>query len=124
MQCKECAVARARRWFDGKGTAYHTMATWVSKCEAAYTLGGACTTCGETDVSVLQFDHIAGDGYLERKKNSSGGSGKSVSSWIKTHPEEARAKYQVLCANCHMRKTVKEHRERGWPHGKARRVAA
>lgn len=70
-------------------------------------LGGACVVCGEEDVSVLQFDHIRGDGHCE----GVGRAGLYAVRWVLAHPAEASVKYQLLCANCHMRKTAKEAKD-------------
>ncbi len=91
-----------------KGKFLLSMYVWIDKCEAVYSLGGGCADCGETDVTVLQFDHIRGDGHCEGDRRRGG---KTTVSWILAHPEEAKDKYQVLCANCHMRKTAREARE-------------
>lgn len=58
---------------------------------------------GCRDSRCLQIDHKDGDGYNERKKF------KGVNSMIQyylKHPEEAREKLQVLCANCNW---IKRH---------------
>ena len=62
-------------------------------------LGSKCKKCGIINPNVLQFDHIKNDGK-----------GDPVS--LKTryyikNIKEARKKLQLLCANCHMIKTVK-----------------
>ena len=62
-----------------------------------------CTVCGESDLLVLDFDHID---PATKKFNVS----RMVSSQhhsIKTIQAEI-GKCQVLCANCHRRKTYKE----------------
>lgn len=60
-------------------------------------LGGAkCARCRFSDTRALQFDHINGGGHRERKQTE-------PHSWLRyyvNHPEEARKKLQVLCANC------------------------
>ncbi len=62
-----------------------------------------CVQCGESDPMVLEFHHL-------------GGKEKEISFMITGgYPiakiQAERDKCQVLCANCHRRKTVKE---RGW----------
>jgi len=65
-------------------------------------LGGPkCVRCGFTDIRALQFDHIDGDGRKERKNHSVEYLGKYTK-----HPEDARMKLQVLCANCNW---IKRH---------------
>jgi len=62
-----------------------------------------CVECGETDPVVLEFDHIHG-----KDKDIATMAGQGYS--IKAITKEI-AKCQVLCANCHRRKTSIE---RGW----------
>jgi 5-methylcytosine-specific restriction endonuclease McrA len=62
-----------------------------------------CVVCGETDPVVLEFDHVHG-------KNS------AVANLVRLNVplsrlQEEIEKCQVLCVNCHKRKTAKE---RGW----------
>lgn len=62
-----------------------------------------CVHCGMDDIEVLQFDHID-----PRKKT------KAVSTMLlhgKKSIEAELAKCQVLCANCHVKKT---RRQFGW----------
>lgn len=109
LRCFECSRERGQRWKDANNyRELSQMRFWIQKCEAVYSLGGACVMCGETDATVLQFDHIHGDGHCEGK----GRAGLYAVRWIKNHTEEAKSKYQVLCANCHMRKSVREARNR------------
>lgn len=85
---------------------------WLRKCKAVEILGGHCVgdngTCGQDDVRLLEFDHVASDGYLERQNGRY--SGAQIASWIIANPEQARAKYQVLCSNCHTLKTSSERK--------------
>ncbi len=59
-----------------------------------------CVDCREDDVVVLQFDH------MRDKKDSISKMVRSAHSW--TTILEEIDKCQVLCANCHFRKTAKE----------------
>lgn len=65
--------------------------------QALDALGGKCVRCGEDDPIVLHLDHIAGDGGADKRKRSS---------WerLRAVPNEVD-RYQLLCANCHARKT-------------------
>lgn len=62
-------------------------------------LGNKCSICGIDDIIVLQLDHIYGGGNkdLISLKNTR-------YEYYIMHIEEAKAKLQVLCANCHLRK--------------------
>lgn len=67
-------------------------------------LGGACCClCGYCkDTRVLQFDHIKNDGHIDRKRF-----GRAVMTMYRyyiKHPEEAKEKLQILCANCNFEK--------------------
>lgn len=65
-----------------------------------------CVGCGESDVVVLDFDHI------DPKTKSLGISRMSASMHFSLDRIRAEmAKCQVLCANCHRRKTHKERQD-------------
>lgn len=72
-------------------------------------LGHKCVKCGFDDKRALQFDHKNGDGNIDRKKL--GGCDASYRYYVK-HPEEAKEKLQVMCANCNWIKRAEnfEHR--------------
>lgn len=59
-----------------------------------------CNECGEQDIEVLCLDHINGGGNRELK--ALGVKGNVFYHWLaeNDYPEG----YQVLCANCNMRK--------------------
>lgn len=78
------------------------------RLESIKLLGDACMHCNNVDIRVLQIDHIKGDGYLERT-SSCGRSGSFYTNLLKD--PEAFSKYQLLCANCHVIKTIenKDH---------------
>jgi len=61
------------------------------------TLGRKCIFCGYSDIRALQFDHINGGGRRESLRH---GNGQLMIRYYSRHPEEAREKLQVLCANC------------------------
>lgn len=63
-----------------------------------------CVDCGETDIRVLEFDHVRGI-----KENSICTMIRSQKS-LKTIKKEIE-KCEVRCANCHRKKTVEEF---GW----------
>lgn len=67
-------------------------------------MGGKCATCGINDTMVLQIDHIT-------PLNT----GKARLTLTQLFPKILRDEYdmtslQLLCANCHMRKTTLERR--------------
>lgn len=63
-----------------------------------------CAVCGEDDPIVLEFDHIRG----EKENHISQMARDKVS--VETLQAEI-SKCQILCANCHRRKTAKQF---GW----------
>ena len=67
-----------------------------------------CAHCGEADLDVLCLDHINGGGSQQRRELGKPG-GRSFYLWViaNSYPEG----FQVLCANCNIRKFHKESRE-------------
>lgn len=59
-----------------------------------------CVVCGEKDIVVLEFDHLR-----DKKCNVS----KLVGGYSLELVKEEVSKCQVLCANCHKRKTAKDY---------------
>lgn len=57
-----------------------------------------CVKCGEKDIIVLEFDHIEDKNYNIAKMIGGGHCLDKI--------KEEMAKCQVLCANCHRRKTA------------------
>lgn len=73
-----------------------------------YLIAHPCVKCGEKDIIVLEFDHI------DRKRKKA-----SVTSLLRFMPPVFKTeieKCQVLCTNCHRRKTA---REANWKRCKA-----
>ena len=68
-----------------------------------YLLGHPCVDCGETDPVVLEFDHRRGDKEIEISR--------AVNNWSLPRLCEEITKCDVLCANCHARRTAVDH---GW----------
>lgn len=70
-------------------------------------LGGKrCVRCGFTDERALQIDHINGRGNAERKNFNRPA---VMRAYYRQHPEEAKKKLQVLCANCNWIKRDEKH---------------
>ena len=66
-----------------------------NRLNAVMALGGKCVKCGMNDYRCLQIDHINGGGSKEVREISS----YSRYKWIVDNIEEAKNKYQILCAN-------------------------
>jgi hypothetical protein len=73
--------------------------------------GGKCVRCGFAEGAGLQLDHINGDGHKDRKAGK--GHKREQLALVKLDPDAARAKYQLLCANCNTIKQAenKEYRK-------------
>lgn len=69
-----------------------------------YENAGGCADCGETDPVVLEFDHVRG----KKKWNISVLLFGRVRPFDCTEVQEELAKCEVVCANCHRRRTSKQ----------------
>lgn len=72
-----------------------------------------CAKCGETDIDVLNLDHIKNDGAEHRKR--AGISGRNTTG-MNTYEAIARDNFpdglQVLCANCNLKKEIERKRKK------------
>jgi hypothetical protein len=64
----------------------------------AYFLAHPCTDCGETDLAVLEFDHL-------RDKTANIGTLINGYMWKRILAEIEKC--EVVCANCHRRRTYR-----------------
>lgn len=69
--------------------------------------GGKCARCGFNDYRALDVDHINGNANKEGRVAV-----ETLWPWVEAHPQEARLKYQLLCANCNR---IKMHERKEWP---------
>lgn len=65
----------------------------------AYLSSHPCVDCGETDIRVLEFDHVRGNKSANITRLLS-----NAVSWITIEAEIAKC--EVRCANCHRLKTL------------------
>lgn len=111
--CKLCHRAYNREHYRNNKQAYLDKAR---RNEALYTiaireyvwqylLNNPCVTCGEADPVVLEFDHLDPSTKLFNISEAA----KKVSKIASV--QEEIDKCQILCANCHRRKTAKQF---GW----------
>lgn len=76
---------------------------WL-KSEAYRILGNICCKCGFKDIRAIQVDHINGGGGRDLKNHGLHG----IYREIVFNTEEAKKKYQLLCANCNVIKAVEK----------------
>jgi hypothetical protein len=107
--CRECRNKRAKKYKAQFGDKFPNLSKITKqKCLSRnreyvinYLNNHPCIDCGERDVVVLQFDHISGD--KRREISHLVGNGYS----IETIQKEID-KCQVVCANCHTKRTAKQ----------------
>ncbi len=128
-RCKACACQKSKTWRSNnrkKHRAYSS--TWqkenaerikerehikrkaVSTVLAKYLLEHPCARCGEEDIVVLDFHHVRGKSF-------------SISHAYDKHVSieelfEEISKCQILCSNCHRRKTARDTNSLRWQYSK------
>ena len=109
--CKKCCTYKVRENYHDKQDKYVQAAKdrrikYKKVCHAyikEYLLTHPCADCGETDIIVLEFDHID-------RNNKKG----NIGNLLRREPSLVIAEIEkcvVRCSNCHTRKTAKEF---GW----------
>jgi len=107
--CRACSKARSRKYYK-ENTDKHKKAVYKRTTEQRernkefifeYLLEHPCVDCGEDDPIVMEFDHLPG---CDKKYEVSSMVGSSYS--IETIKKEID-KCEVVCANCHKRRTAK-----------------
>lgn len=92
------------------------MAYSISKETVITLLGNQCVKCGFSDIDCLVIDHVSGDGSIERGRFNRDQIRKLIYLAFEYNITEAieiiRRRYQILCANCNMKK-VKSNGENG-----------
>lgn len=110
-KCRQCNKEYQQKWYENnkelqnKRARESTKRARHKKREYVYgiLLNSKCSVCSETDPIVLQFDHLDPSSKVDR-----------VSKMIfstKYKIEDIKReidKCQILCANCHARKTAKD----------------
>ena len=109
--CKMCAGSKAKNWRRNNRTRDSRSAIARKKKYrdrnqsfiANYLKENPCVSCGEANIVVLEFDHLR-----DKKHNlCSMVSGVPTGYSLHTIKEEV-AKCQILCSNCHKKKTAKD----------------
>jgi hypothetical protein len=109
-QCRQCTRLFVKNHYN-KNKGYYLQKTQKRNSKLRlevlnylkqYLLKNPCVDCGESDVTVLEFDH---SGKIPKFK--------AVSSLIRIRSslkkiKEEITKCEVRCANCHRRKTAKD----------------
>jgi len=104
--CRVCSNARSKRYYkENREKHLGVISRQRAKGREArhefiveYLLEHPCAECGEPDPVVLEFDHL-GDKEMEISTAVHQGWG-----WSRLKKEIAKC--QVLCSNCHKRKTA------------------
>lgn len=117
--CIECDKEFQRAWYQCNKEEAKRKASAISrekhKVVKQFLIqqleGKSCNTCGETDLLVLEFDHL---------KDKSFDIGQAH--W-KSEEEllEEISKCQILCANCHRRKTHEQMNTYKWRYSQEKR---
>ena len=103
--CRECSAAYGREYYRKNRDAQKSrLLRNVAATRAEnhrriveYLATHPCVDCGETDIIVLEFDHL-GDKVADVSTYASGGR-----TWARIETEIQKC--EVRCANCHRRKT-------------------
>ncbi len=112
-QCNSCRSVKEKVWRDANGDSIRRRvraAALSAKQECRrfvieYLLDHPCVDCGESDLLVLDFDHL--EPSLKRYSISRLLSGTTNSTSLKRVRNEI-AKCVVRCSNCHRRRTIKQ----------------
>ena len=108
VQCRDCGKEKSKEYYKGNQKSHSEVCTRRGALIrlrnkeriVKYLLVHPCVDCGETDIIVLDFDHVRGKKFKNVSQLVSGGY-----SW-ETIMEEIR-KCEVRCANDHRRITEK-----------------
>ena len=102
--CQSCSTAYKREWGNKK---VRLLRSHVFE----YLSNNPCVVCGSADLLVLEFDHK--DPTTKRFNIGKAISGKTISISLEELVIEI-AKCEVMCRNCHQRKTHKDNHSWRW----------
>lgn len=111
--CKQCNRAYQKQHYKNNKATYNEKAREAAvrnrernqKALLQYLLEHPCVDCGETDPIVLEFDHLDPATKVANVSQLV----IDVYSWEKVLAEIAKC--EVVCSNCHKRRTAKQY---GW----------
>jgi len=107
-RCKDCNCRQRNEYYrSARGRAKNELSGRQARYRHGerlyrYLESHPCVHCGESDPTVLEFDHLDG---VDKTSNISTLVRRGVS-WTKLEAEIAKCR--VLCANCHRRRTAKQ----------------
>lgn len=115
--CKFCQASANKIHYQNNKQAYLDRATTRNarvntenkQRLYVYLSSHPCVDCGETNIRVLEFDHVRGSKTLDIARLLD-----RATSWSKIETEIAKC--EVRCANCHRRKTLE--RGKWWRFGR------
>lgn len=103
-RCRPCQAVMAREHYLNNKEVYVKSAIDMKNRNHKYILeylkNHPCVVCGEDDPIVLDFDHL--------KDKTASVTQAVIDKWSLQKIDNEIKKCQVLCANCHRRKTAKE----------------
>lgn len=113
-QCRECSRRASRKYYEthnklhreNVGRRNRRILKENQDKLIAYFAAHPCTDCGESDLLVLEFDHLR-----DKLKNVA-----SLMKFSWARIEEEIAKCEVVCANCHRRRTAKRAKNYRFVH--------
>jgi len=95
---KEHYAANKQRYIDQARVQKRRLALERTRYLIEYFVAHPCVDCGETDPVVLEFDHL-------RDKRFDIGQALAFRNWTSILAEIAKC--EVVCANCHRRRTAR-----------------
>jgi hypothetical protein len=107
-KCRSCNKEYQEKWYKNNSRKHKDRVNEARKENKEklrnhifeYLSKNCCNTCGEKDILVLEFDHLSDKSFNISEA--------IASSFSLTRLEKEIKKCQVLCANCHRRKTAIE----------------
>ena len=122
--CRECGRVSSATYYRNNSTKHKQVASTNRDVVRrnnqrqlfALLLRSACSDCGERDPLVLEFDHTG------KKKATISRMIANGHSWARILEEIGNT--QILCANCHRRKTSRQQRHFRWHLNRARQRRA